>query len=101
MTILRVNGQIKEAFRALTKNDIPLPYISDNNFRSSNNVNDIGYKFYVFDISYQKNLESAQPIQVECIFSEHVYAGIHCYALVLTNKLVSISSHRQKHFDLI
>ena len=35
-------GQIKEAFRALTKDDILKPYIYDNNFRSSNNGIDIG-----------------------------------------------------------
>ena len=37
-------GQIKEAFRALTKDDILQPYISDIDFRSDNNNNDIGYK---------------------------------------------------------
>ena len=43
-------GQIKEAFRALTKDDIFEPYIPDNDFRSSINGNDIGYNLYVFDI---------------------------------------------------
>ena len=46
-------GQIKEAFRVLTKDDILQPYISDRDFRSSNNNNDIGYNLYVFDIRYQ------------------------------------------------
>ena len=36
-------GQIKEAFRARTKDDILQPYISDEDFRSSNNNDDIGY----------------------------------------------------------
>ena len=45
----------KEDFRARTKDDILEPYISDNDFRSSNNHNDIGYNLYVFDIRYQKN----------------------------------------------
>ena len=57
-------GQIKEAFKALTKDDKLQPYISDNVFRSCNNDNDIGYNLYVFDISYQKNQEAAQPIKV-------------------------------------
>ena len=35
-------GQIKEAFKALTKDDILQPYISKHDFRSSNDVNDIG-----------------------------------------------------------
>ena len=47
-------GQTKEAFRALTKDDILQPYISDNDFRSSNDVNDIGYNLYVRDLRYQK-----------------------------------------------
>ena len=42
---------IKEAFRALTKDDILQPYISDDNFRTSNAAaNDVGYNLYVFDI---------------------------------------------------
>ena len=30
---------------------------------------------------YQKNLESAQPIKVDFIFSENIPAGIDVYAL--------------------
>ena len=94
-------GQIKGAFRALTKDDILKPYISDNDFRSSNNGNDIGYNFYVFDIKYQKDLESAQTIKVEKKISGNVPAGIYGYALLLTNKVVSINSDGQRHFDSI
>ena len=94
-------GQIKEAFKALTKDDILQPYISDNDFRSSNNNNDIGYNLYVFDIRYQKNFENAQPIKVRFKFSENVPARIYGYALLLANKLISISSDGQRHFDLI
>ena len=43
-------GQIKEAFRALTKDDILKPYISEDDFRSSNEGNKIGYNIYAFDI---------------------------------------------------
>ena len=94
-------GQIKEAFRALTKDDILQPYISDHDFRSSNNNNDIGYNLYVFHIRYQKNFENSQPIKVEFKFDGAVPAGIYGYALVLTNKKISISSDGQRHFDLI
>ena len=76
-------GQIKEAFRALTKDDLLQPYISDNDFKSSNNNNDIGYNLYVFDIRYQKNFENAQPIKVEFKFDAVIPAGIYGYALVL------------------
>ena len=78
-------GLIKEAFKALTKDDILQPYISENDFRSSNNNNDVGYNIYAFDIRYQKNFENAQPIKVEFKFSENIDAGIYGYALVLTN----------------
>ena len=94
-------GQIKAVFRALTINDILQQYISDKGLLSSNNANDIGYNLFVFDITYQKNLLSAQPIKVGLKFSENIPAGIYSYALVLTHKLVSISSDGQRHIDLI
>ena len=94
-------GQIKEAFKALTKDDILQPYITEDDFRSSNNGNDIGYNIYAFDIRYQKNFENAQPVKVEFKFSENVAAGIYGYALVLTKKLISISSDGQRMFDLV
>ena len=92
---------IKEAFRALSKDDIPEPIISDNDFRSTNNGKFIGYILYVFDIRYQKNFESAQPIKVDFKLDAVFSAGIYGYALVLTNKLISISGDGQRHFDLI
>ena len=79
---------------------ISLNLICDNDFRSSNDGNNIGYNLYVFDIRYQKNFESAQPIKVEFKFSGVVPAGINGYALVLTNRLISISSDSQRMFDL-
>ena len=94
-------GQIKEAFKALTKDDILLPYISEDDFRSSNEANNIGYNIYVFDIRYQKNFENAQPVKIEFKFSENIAAGIYGYALVLTNRLVSITSDGQRMFDLV
>ena len=94
--------QINEAFRALTKDDILQPYISEADFRRSNTAaNDIGYNLYVFDIRYQKNFTNSQPIKVEFKFDGVVPNDINGYALVLTNKLVSVSSDGQRHFDLI
>ena len=66
-------GQIKETFGALTKEDILLPKISDNDFRSSNDDNDIDYNFYNFGIRHQKNLQSAQPIEVDFKFSKRTF----------------------------
>ena len=92
--------QIKEAFKALTKDNNLQPYISDHDFKSSNVGNDIGYNIYAFDIRYQKNFENSQPIKIEFKFSENIPAGIYGYSLVLTNKLISISSDGQRMFDL-
>ena len=93
-------GQIKEAYKALTKDDILKPYISDQDFTSSNNDNDLGYKSHVFDEISEK-FRKCSTKTVEFKFSENLPAGIYGYALVLTNKLVSISSDGQRHFDLI
>ena len=93
-------GLIKEAFKALTKDVILKPYISEDDFRSSNEGNNIGYNIYVFDIRYQKNFKNAQPVKVEFKFSENIAAGIYGHALVLTNRLASISSDGQRMFDL-
>ena len=88
-------GQIKEAFRSLTKDDILQTYITDDDFRSSNEGNNIGYNISAFDIRYQKNFENAQPVKVEFKFSENIAAGIYGYALVLTIRLASITSDGQ------
>ena len=96
------NHQIKEAFKALTKDDILQPYISEEDFRSSNAAaHDVCFNLYVFDIRYQKNYTNSQPIKVEFKFDGVLPNNVNGYALVLTNKLVSISSDGQRHFDLI
>ena len=94
--------QFEEAIKALTKGDILQPYISEEDFRSSNAAaNDVSYNFYVFDIRYQKNYTASQPIKVEFKFDGVVPNNVIGYALVLTNKLVSISIDGQRHLDLI
>ena len=93
-------GEMKEAFEALLKDDILKPYIAEDDFRSSNEGNNIGYNIYAFDIRWQKNFENAQPVKVEIKFSENIAAGIYAYGLVLTNRLVSISSDGHRMFDL-
>ena len=77
------------------------PYMSDHVFRSSNDSDNIGYNLYVFDLQYQKYLESVQPIKVKFKFDGVVLAGIYGYALVSTNKLLSISNDGSRRFDLI
>ena len=61
----------------------------------------VGYNLYVFDIRHQQLLTASQPIKVEIIFDGVVPNDVNRYALVLTNKLVSVNSDGQKHFDLI
>ena len=95
-------GQSNEAFRALTKDDILQAHISHHDFRSSNvRADDVGYNFYVFDIRYQQNFTASQPIRVELNFDGVVPYDINDHALVLTNKIVSVSSGEQRHFDSI
>ena len=94
--------QIKEVFKALSKDDILQPYISEEDFRTSNYAaKDVGYNLYVFDIRYQKNYTASQPIKLEFKYDGVVPNGINGYALVLTNKLITISNDGQRHCDLI
>ena len=93
-------GQTKEVFRALTQDDILQPYISEDDYRSNNDDDNIGYNIHCFDIRYQKNYESGQPVKVEYKLDRAVPAGIYGYAIVLTNKLVNISSDGQRMFFL-
>ena len=79
-------GLIKQVFKDLTKDNIIEPYISDNDFRSTNDVDNIGYSLYVFDIRHQKSFESAQSIRVDFNFDGVIPAGIYGYALVSTKK---------------
>ena len=57
-------GQIKEAFRALTKDNILQPYISEDDFRSDDKGNNIGCNIHVFDIRYQKDYQSGQSVKM-------------------------------------
>ena len=94
-------AQIEKAIRALAKGDILQPYISDNDFISSNaGVVELGFNLYVFDITYQQNFTASQPIKVEFESDGVVPKDINGYAQVLTNKFDSISSDGQRHFDL-
>ena len=94
--------KIKEIFRALTKNDILQPYISDDAFRFSNaGVVLNGYNSYVFDVRYPQNFIASQPNKTGFKFDGIVPCDVNGFALVLTNNLVFLFSDRQKDFDLI
>ena len=92
--------QIEETFRALTKKNKLQPYKSENDYRSANEGDNTGYNIHAFDIRYQKNFESAQPIKVDFKFAGVLPVGIYGYALLLEIGLVSKSSDGQRMFDL-
>ena len=94
-------GQHKEACKALTKDDILKAYKSDQVCRCSFERNDVGCTLYVFSIKYKENFTAAQPITLEFKFDGVVPADINGYAFVLTNRLVSMGSDRQRHFHKI
>ena len=94
-------AQITKVSKALSKDDIRQPYIYDDYFRSSNiSFATIGYNICVFDKRYQQSFSASQPIKIELYFNGVVPNEINGYALVLTKKLVSVSSDGQRHFDL-
>ena len=66
--------------------------MSDHDFRI-----DIGYNLYVLDIRHQENFTASQPIKVKFKFDGVVPNVINGYALVLTNKLLGISSDGQRY----
>ena len=89
------------SFRALTKYDILESYISDHAYRSFHEGDEFGFDLFVFDIRYQENFAAAQPIKVEFNFDAVLPNDINGYALVLTTKLLSMSSDGQRHLDPI
>ena len=71
------------------------PFIDLHKFRTI-------YNSYVFDLSKQKDNIASQPIRLEFKFNAAIdVADYIAYALVLTPKLISISSDGQRHFDLL
>ena len=98
-------GKIVSRFRPLAKDNIVQPYITQKDFKTSNKYPDgnPGYEVYVFDKRHHQDYSSAHPINVKFDFRPAVTAAtklIGC-VLVLTNKLISVSSDGQKQYDLI
>ena len=96
-------GQIRKKFsRASTKGGILKPFITDDDFRSTNvSVVTIGYNLYIFDIRYQQNFTASELIKVEFIFEGVFRNDLSGYVLVSTNILVSLSSDGQRYLELI
>ena len=97
-------GKIVSCFRHLVNDNILQPYITQKDFVTSNNYPDgnPGYNLYVFDIRHHQDSSSAQPIKVGFDFRPAIPAAtiLFGYALLLTNKKISISSDGQRQFDL-
>ena len=85
-----------ENFCRLRSKTISLrPFFDLRNFRTNNN-------FFVFDLSKPKGHIARQPIRLHFKFSAAIdVADFIAYALVVTPKLIKISSDGQRHFDLL
>ena len=87
--------EIENFYSLKSETNILNPFIDLNKFRTN-------YNFYVFDLSKRKDNFDSQPIRLEFKFGAGInVADYTAYALVLTPKLISISSDGQRHFDLI
>ena len=88
----RAYCEIENFYQLKSETNLLNPFIDLHKFRSFN--------FYVFDLSKQKNHIASQPIRLEFKFcAAFGVTDYIVYALVLTPKLISISSDGQRHFD--
>ena len=98
-------GKIVSCFRHLAKDIIVQPYFTQKDFITSNNYPDgkPGYNLSVFDFHHHQYYSSAQPIKVKFEFRPAAPAAKNLigYALLLTNKKISISSDGQNQFELV
>ena len=87
--------EIENFYRLYTETNVLRPFIDLHKFRTN-------YNSYVFDLSKQKDHIASQPIRLEFKNSAAIdVADYIAYVLVLTAKLIIISSDGQRHFDLI
>ena len=87
--------EMKNFYRLKNETNLLRPIIDVHELRYN-------YNFYVFYLSKQTDHIASQSIRLEFKFSAAIgVAQYIAYALVLTPKLISISSDGQKHFDLI
>ena len=69
------------------KNDILKPYISDQDFCSSNvGVVDVGCSLHMFNIRYKQIFTASQPTKLELDFDGLVPNEVNGYVLVLKKK---------------
>ena len=88
-------SEIENFYHLHSETHLLNPFIDLHKFRTK-------YPLFVFDLSKQKDQIASQPIRLEFKFNAAIdVANFVAYALVLTPKLISISSDGQRHFDLI
>ena len=88
-------SEVENFYLLKSETNLLNPFIDLHKFRTN-------YNFYVFDLSKQKDPIGSQPIRLKFKFSAAIdVADYIAYALVLTPKLISISSDGQRHFDLL
>ena len=87
--------EIENFYLLKSETNLLNPFIDLHKFRTN-------YNFYVFDLSKQKDQIASQPIRLEFKFSAAInVADYIAYALVLTPRLISISSNGQRHFEIL
>ena len=98
-------GEIVSCFRHLAKDNILQTYITQKDFVTSDNypVGNPGYNLYVFDIRHHQDYNSAHSVKVRFDFRPAVPAATSLigYALLITNKKISIFSAGQGQIDLV
>ena len=88
-------SEIENFYHLNSETNLLNPFIDLHKFRTK-------YPLFVFDLSKQRDIIASQTIRLEFKFNAAIdVADYIAYALVLTPKLISISSDGQRHFDLI
>ena len=83
-------SEIENFYQLKSETNLLNPFIDLHIFRRR-------YNFYVFDLSKQNDHIASQQIRLEFKFTAFGVADYIAYALVLTPKLISISSDGQRH----
>ena len=98
-------GEIDSCFKHFAKDIILQPFFTQEVFITSNYYREgnPGYNLHIFDVRHHQDFSSAQPVKVRFEFRPAVPAAtklIWC-TLLLTNKLVPVSSNVKRRFDFI
>ena len=98
-------GEVVSCFEHLAEDNLLQIYITQKDFKTSDNYPDgkPGCNIYVLDVRHHQDFSSARPIKIGFDFRPAVPAATSLFdcALLLTKKLVSVSSDGQKQVDLV